>query len=297
MGKETLTDLIEKQLTERHIPPFLHGIAKRMLHIKKYEEVIAYCEKGDFVKSGEEFLGYNLRVWGERHLEQLKKDGKQIFVISNHRFGGPDGVSLINIIEKYFDAPRFIVNKSLAFIEGLKKYFIQVDNLEGATRDELLNLGQEYEKDNPILQFPAGLVSKYKSLFNHTITDAPWKKQFVSKAKEYKKTVVPVYFGGRNSKSFYWICAIRKAILPKLKVIDLLLLSGEMFKKQGHEITMVIGPPIPHDIFSKYDLRPQGYADKLKEYVETVLPSTARPTFDEYLKSKGVLQKPLSTQR
>ena len=54
--------------------------------------------------------------------------------------------------------------------------------------------------DDALLVFPAGLVSRKQS---EGIKGLSWKKSFISKAKKYKKTIIPVYIDGRISQASF----------------------------------------------------------------------------------------------
>jgi putative hemolysin len=82
------------------------------------------------------------------------------------------------------------------------------------------------------------------------ICDLEWKKNFITKAVEYKRDVVPVYFEGRNSSFFYNLANLRKFLGIKFN-IEMMYLPDEMFKQKNKKFTIVIGKPIPWQQFDK----------------------------------------------
>ena len=92
------------------------------------------------------------------------------------------------------------------------------------------------------MYFPAGLCSRK---INGEIQDLPWKKTFVSKAKESKRDILPIYFDGRNSSFFYNLANIRKRLKIKTN-IEMLYLCDELFKQKNSTYKIHIGDLIPH---------------------------------------------------
>jgi len=104
-----------------------------------------------------------------------------------------------------------------------------------------------YESENNLLTYPAGMCSRK---INGKIIDPVWKKNFITKAIEYQRDVVPIYFEGRNSEFFYNLANLRKFFRIKLN-IEMMYLVNEMFKKRGGHFVIRIGKPIPWQTFDK----------------------------------------------
>lgn len=103
-----------------------------------------------------------------------------------------------------------------------------------------------YASDLPITHFPAGEVSR---VYQGVVQDAPWQKSFIKKAVEHKRDIVPLYFEGENSRLFYNIFKIRRALGIKLN-LELMLLPREFFRKRNATIRLHIGKPIPYTRFT-----------------------------------------------
>ena len=69
-----------------------------------------------------------------------------------------------------------------------------------------------------------------------------------NKAKESGRSVIPVYFEAQNSRFFYNLARIRKALGIKLN-IEMMFLPHEMFKQKGKTFTVTFGKPISHEVF------------------------------------------------
>ena len=108
-------------------------------------------------------------------------------------------------------------------------------------RDYGATIANTFSSNTNILYFPAGLCSR---LINNEITDLAWKNSFLKQAIKYNRDIVPVYFGGRNSKFFYKFSKIRKKLGIKFN-IEMILLPKEMMRQKNRIFDVVIGEPIP----------------------------------------------------
>jgi len=113
-----------------------------------------------------------------------------------------------------------------------------------------------------VLVFPAGLVSRKQE---EGIKDLEWKKSFISKARRYKKDIVPVYIEGKNSNFFYNLAKLRKKVGINAN-IEMFYLADEMFAQKGKKVTIHVGKPISYHYFdvSKSD---KEWAEEVKEQV------------------------------
>ena len=102
-------------------------------------------------------------------------------------------------------------------------------------------LNAAYASDAQILYFPAGLCSRRS---RRGIRDLEWKPNFVGKALEYNRTIVPIHFGGRNSNFFYNLAWLRKHLGIGAN-IEMLYLVDEMYRQRGAHLELRFGKPIP----------------------------------------------------
>ena len=70
------------------------------------------------------------------------------------------------------------------------------------------------------------------------------------KSVEHQRDVVPIHFGGQNSKFFYRLANVSKRLGIKFN-IAMLYLVDEMFKNRHKTFTVKIGKPIPWQTFDK----------------------------------------------
>jgi putative hemolysin len=110
-----------------------------------------------------------------------------------------------------------------------------------------------FNSDSQVCIFPAGTCAKKEK---GEITELPWKKMFVGRAKKFQRTVIPFHCTGRNSNWFYFISNVSKFLGLKVN-IGMMYLVDELFRAKHKHFTVTIGEPIPWQTFdsSKSDLQ------------------------------------------
>lgn len=207
----------------------------------------------DFVDSLLDELGVVVELEG---VENIPLDDSVIFA-SNHPLGGLDGVAFMQAIGRYRKDVKFLVNDILMNIRNLEPLFIPVNKLGGQSKSAIAAIEQAYASDQALLVFPAGLVSRK---IEGEVVDLEWKKSFISKAKKYKKDIVPVYIDGRNSNFFYNLARWRGKIGFRAN-IEMLYLPDEMFSQKGKKIKIRVGKRISFTQFDKSKNERQWAAD------------------------------------
>jgi len=191
----------------------------------------------------------------------ISPSGRYI-VASNHPLGGMDGMALIQVVGKVRKDIVFPVNDLLTSIPGLKPLFIPI-NKHGKNNENVDIIENTFASGQVVLYFPAGLVSrKHKG---GIIKDLEWKKTFITKARKYKRDIIPVYISGRNSNFFYNLAYWRGKLGIRAN-IEMLFLVDEMAKQKGKTIKMVFGQPIPYTTFDRSKSDTQ-WAEFVKEQV------------------------------
>ena len=192
--------------------------------------------------------------------EFVEKEKRYIFV-ANHPWGGMEAATLLGIVGQKFPEPRFVVNDILMSIKSYHPLFIPVNKHGAQGRENARLMEENFESDKPILIFPAGLVSRR---IKGKVVDLEWKKNFISKAVQHKRDVIPVFIDGHNSNFFYRLSAFRKAIGIKANV-EMFYLVDEMVKNTGATLPYYFGRPIPYQTFDK-SKKPQQWATEVKKH-------------------------------
>lgn len=252
--------VLKKRLKGKYkfIPGFLFRYLKRKIHQEEINiglEKFGHLTGLDFLKETLNYIGVDSEVEGMENIDP----NRRYVLASNHPLGGLDGVAFIYRIGTEIGEAKAIVNDLLLNFANLKPVFQGVNVYGKFSKSQIKDLDDLYMSDKQILVFPAGLVSRK---IKGEITDLPWKKNFLTKAIQYQRDVIPVFIEGQNSKFFYNFANFRKRIGFKFN-IELIYLPDEMFNYKGKTIKIKIGKPIPYQTFDKKQ-------KPIKEWVEVV---------------------------
>lgn len=232
--------VLDSRLGSNKVPGWLVRRLEKLIRQNELNALLeyAYPRRGaDFCAAVIEHLGIKVKVVGA---DNFPADGRAVFV-SNHPLGGLDGMTLIDLITRqYGREPLFVVNDLLMAVEPLTDVFLPVNKHGAQSREAICEIDKAMASDRPVIIFPAGLCSRR---MGGEVTDLEWKKMFAQKAVEFKRDVVPMFFGAANSPSFYRWANIRKSLGVKLN-IEMALLPGEIFKSAGKTFTVSIGTPV-----------------------------------------------------
>jgi putative hemolysin len=228
------------------MPRFLLAWLKKNIHQDEINYFLAEykdLKNKELVSAWLKYINIKYRVIGAENIP----DGGRHFFVSNHPLGGLDGVVFINEIAKWHSSVKFPVNDILTYIENMSDIFLPINKHGSQNKEAAKQLEKAYASDSQILYFPAGLCSRK---IKGKIKDLLWHKNFIIKAVQHKRDVVPAYFSGRNSQFFYNLANLRKFFGIKVN-IEMLFLPNEMFKQKDKEITLVFGEKIPYSFFDK----------------------------------------------
>ncbi len=185
----------------------------------------------------------------DKELEYIPKEGPFI-VVSNHPFGGWDGVILYNTIARIRPDFKIITNFILSLIPNLKDNFLEVNPFSGSGPNRRssfagLKAAKEHLEQGGCLGiFPAGEVSTYYDGKRYT-SDKSWGQAIMKIVHTAGVPVVPVYFDGENSKKFHRLGKIH----PMLRTVNL---PNEILRRQGQTVSMRIGKPVTPSEIAKY---------------------------------------------
>ncbi len=136
----------------------------------------------------------------------------------------------------------FVVNNLLMVIDPLKECFVPINKHGAQSREASALLDRVLAGDNPVVIYPAGLVSRLND--KGEIRDLIWRKMAVTKAIDSRRDIVPVHFGGENSAAFYRWARLRKRLGMKFNY-EMVLLPREVMRARGKEFTLTVGEPVP----------------------------------------------------
>lgn len=242
------------------IPSFVFRYLKRIIHQEEINEFIAregHLKGAEFAQSIlTNLFGASYEVFG---LENIPEKGRYLFA-SNHPLGGLDGIAFLVAASCRFPDLKFPVNDILLNLKPLNNIFVPINKHGGHSREAALLIEEAYQSDSQVLMFPAGLVSRKQK---GVIRDLEWKKNFVRKAIQHHRDIVPVHISGKNTNFFYRLANIRKRLGIKAN-IEMLYLPDEMFKQKGENLTIRFGEPISWESIKEQGTLEQ-WALKIKE--------------------------------
>ena len=242
------------------LPWFVIQYLRRIVHEDELNDFIFRNRHNSGIEHVQNVLtefGTTIKARGE---ENIPQKGRAV-VASNHPFGGLDGLALMDITSKIRSDIVFPANDILMNLPNAEEMFIPI-NKHGSNADNVKIINETFASDILMLYFPAGLVSRKR---NGKIADLEWKKTFISKAKQYKRDIIPTHIDGRNSNFFYNLANLRERLGLKTN-FEMLYLVNEMYKQQGNTINITFGKPIPYQTFDKR-MTYVKWAEKVKEHV------------------------------
>lgn len=262
--------ILKSKAPNAKVPEFLIRYLERITHIqemnaflRKYPDKKNY-EFIDLVVSEE--LGCSASIEG---IEHIPTDNRPVIFVSNHPLGGLDGMIIAQMIHRSRANQRelkVIVNELLMFMEPIASLWAPVSKTSRLSREQVEQQKQMWESQTDVLTFPAGACSRLQRINHHwEIQDLKWQKNFVQRAREYQRNVVPIYFEGKNSRFFYVLALLRKWLGIKLN-IEMLYLVDEMYGAHGKHFRVHVLPPIPYTTFDN-SRTPSEWAEYVKNKV------------------------------
>ncbi len=225
---------------------FLGGesLAKFIMYVLRFNRLNKiYGQIAD--KEGIEFIDELIRIleikyeFDEKELKKIPANGPFI-VVANHPFGGLDGILLIKMLSEVRPDVKVMANFLLKKIEPISDFFLAVNPFENQQETRAgfggIKQAMKHLKDGGgLCIFPAGEVSGYQA--NNKISDRQWQYAALKFIKHSKVPVVPVYFGGHNSRFFHLIGRIN----PNLQQVRL---PSELLNKKRKPVKVRIGSAI-----------------------------------------------------
>jgi putative hemolysin len=230
-----------------------------------------YVENRRFPREGETFWqaavrSLELDVRYDAHaLAAVPRMGPVVFV-ANHPYGVLDGVVMAWLVSKA--RPDFLVLTHIVLTRAPEAApFILPIDFSGAGGAEQTNLASRaaarahLAKGGAVVVFPAGAISTTPDKFGSgPAVDGRW-QPFVSQLiQRSKATVVPIWFGGQNSRLF------QIASHVSLTTLRLSLIFHEVKTRIGTALPVAIWAPIPFASVASINDR-QALADELRARV------------------------------
>lgn len=206
-----------------------NALANRLLHLTGIDRLAERYARHedlsgpDFVEAFLNDLDVKYEVSGLDNLIPLAEG--PFITVSNHPYGGLDGLILIDLIGHFRSDFKVMANQFLSLVKTIKDNFISVvpntSEIVKVTKESVSGIRKSVshlKENHPLGIFPAGAVSDF-SFRKFGVTDRPWQESAVRMIKKMKVPVVPIRFFDRNSNLFYFLgllnWKIRTLRLPK----------------------------------------------------------------------------------
>ncbi|MBN1131697.1 MAG: 1-acyl-sn-glycerol-3-phosphate acyltransferase [Bacteroidales bacterium] len=213
----------------------------RMLAIDKvnrvYQNSINYTG-AEFASRLLNDIGVHYVIGNAGRLKQLPEGA--FITVSNHPYGGLDGIILIDLIAAIRPDYRFMVNKLISLVQTMESNFISVtpttNKKRGIDAGSIHGIRETLEhirKGHPAGFFPSGAVSDFR-LRDFRISDRQWQTSILHLIHSAEVPVLPIRFFDTNSPFFYFLGLINWRIRS-------LRLPSEVFNKRGKSPRLGIG--------------------------------------------------------
>ncbi|MBR1869932.1 MAG: 1-acyl-sn-glycerol-3-phosphate acyltransferase [Bacteroidales bacterium] len=166
--------------------------------------------------------------------------------VSNHPYGGMDGIVLIDLFGHLRPDYKVMVNRFLGRVKALGDNFITVvpaGNEKTAPQAASINGVREtikhVKEGHPVGFLPPGAVSNLYP-FRGRIEDRPWQVSVLRLIRRLDVPVIPVHFHDRNSILFYLLGILGWKVRT-------LRLPGELLNKGRKTHRVSVGNPVSVD--------------------------------------------------
>ncbi len=244
----------------KRLPGFVIRYLRRIVHEDELNEFLGlygHLQGIPFIEGALEFMHTKVEVIG---LEHIPEKGKAI-IASNHPLGGLDGLALMMTVAKKRPDLIFPVNDILMNVKNLEPLFIPI-NKHGSNTENIKIINDTFASDKIVCYFPAGLVSRKK---RGVIKDLEWHPTFITKAKRFKRDIIPTYISGRNTNFFYNLANLRKLLHIKSN-LEMLYLVDEFHKQKNKTLTITFGKPVSYKVFGPRHTK-QEWAARMRDFV------------------------------
>lgn len=151
-------------------------------------------------------LGVEYQIGNAQRLQNLPEGA--FITISNHPYGGIDGIMLIDLMVHLRPDYKLMVNSILSLVDALNDCFISVHPITKKSRNEHANINgirktlKHLKENHPMGFFPSGAVSDFKLRGLH-LRDREYQESIVRIIQGANVPIVPIRFFDGNSVFFY----------------------------------------------------------------------------------------------
>ncbi|HNX65732.1 MAG TPA: 1-acyl-sn-glycerol-3-phosphate acyltransferase [Bacteroidales bacterium] len=222
-------------------------------------------------------LKVNYVVGNAGRLRQLPEGA--FITISNHPYGGLDGVIMIDMMASIRKDYKFMVNRILSMVKAMNDNFISVTptgnkkaKITAASINGVRQTLKWLQEGHPVGFFPSGAVSDF-SLLTLKVRDRRWQPGILHLICQAKVPILPIRFFDGNSAFFYSLGLINWRV-------RILRQPSEIFNKAGKKHRLAIGNLISVEEQKQFSDFTSLGAFLRKAVYEMPLPSSFTPRED-----------------
>ncbi|PHQ99469.1 MAG: acyltransferase [Marinosulfonomonas sp.] len=185
-----------------------------------------------------------------------------MIVVANHPHGLVDGLVLAELIGKVRTDYKILTRSLLTGIPEIEKFMLPVA-FPHEENSQRLNINMRkaamahLKEGGVIVLFPAGVVASSKTLFGPAI-EAEWNPFTAKMIQRSGATVVPIFFPGRNSRTYLIANRISATIRQGLLLHEV---AHSLKKPQSP----IVGEPIQPDEMNEWSKNPRGFMAWLRD--------------------------------
>lgn len=232
--------------------------------LNRLYDSVSDVEGVDFASHLLQRMGCDYLVGNAERLENLPEGA--FITISNHPYGGLDGIVLVDLMGHRRPDYKVMVNEFLLHVKAMASTFITVTpKTDFATDNTSHNLSgvrgviTQLKEGHPVGFFPAGAVSNYIPR-RRTIADREWQPSLIRLIQRSHVPIVPIRFFDRNSRFFYLLGLIDWRIRT-------LRLPSELLNKHCNRHRLAIGEVVTVEQQQAFGGDVKAFGDFLREKV------------------------------
>lgn len=245
--------------------------AKAITHEKTINEFLRNHEHlvgFEFIEAVLEYFDFDY-VASSKEIENIPKTGK-VVIIANHPLGALDALTLLKLVSTVRKDIKIVANDFLGDITNISSQVIAINNFKASTKEMIKPIYEALKNEMAVIIFPAGEVSRVTPT---GIKDKKWYKGFLKFAQKTASPILPVFLGGKNSKTFYTLSILNKSL-------STILLSHEMFKQKSRKIEIKVGGLIPFENICPKHIDKDELASLYKKHVYLIGKGSKRQLFE-----------------
>jgi putative hemolysin len=258
---------IQKMITKKYpkikdnkvIKGAISKFADSIVHQKEINNFLkenSHLGSFEFIDEALKYFNFNYLA-SDTDAENIPASGR-VVIIANHPLGSLDAFALIKLVSKVRKDVKIVASEALSSVDALAPIFLDVNNFQARqSKDAIKRVYEALNAEQAVIVFPSGEVSRATPT---GIKDKIWHRGFLKFAQRSGSPILPVFLGGKNSKTFYSVSAINKKL-------STLLLSNEMFGQRGNSIEILVGEIIPNENINPKGLLQDKVIDLHKKHV------------------------------